>query len=153
MRARHGKDKRPKQEGQYMPAENGKEDTGHQQQRQNSNCGGDKKMWPRGCNHKGAASQVALEGHIARMRHGRWTYTATVWDPRTGSRSRGRPRQRWSQEFKSVVGAQWTRIARDREVGNKQSSDSTHKNKLKCVNKCKNKQEDPKRSYSVVFAI
>jgi hypothetical protein len=35
-------------------------------------------------------------------------------DPRTGRRNRGRPRRRWDQEFREVVGNQWSRIARDR---------------------------------------
>ena len=30
-------------------------------------------------------------GHVARMKQGRWAYTAMVWDPMTGSRSRRLP--------------------------------------------------------------
>jgi hypothetical protein len=50
--------------------------------------------------------------HVARMTQERWAH-ATTRDPRQGKR-RGRPRHRWSQEFKNEVGAQWTRLARDR---------------------------------------
>jgi hypothetical protein len=34
--------------------------------------------------------------------------------PEIGRRNRGRPRRRWDQEFRDVVGNQWSRIARDR---------------------------------------
>jgi hypothetical protein len=53
-------------------------------------------------------------GHVARMDQERWAHATTVWDPRTGRRNRGRPRRRWDQEFRVVVGNQWSRIARDR---------------------------------------
>jgi hypothetical protein len=35
-------------------------------------------------------------------------------DPRIGRRNRGRPRRKWDQEFREVVGNQWSRIASDR---------------------------------------
>jgi hypothetical protein len=54
-------------------------------------------------------------GHVARLDQERWTYATTVWDTRTGGRSIGRPRLRWAQEFKRVLGAHWTTTARDRE--------------------------------------
>jgi hypothetical protein len=38
----------------------------------------------------------------------------TVWDSRIGRRNRERPRRRWVQEFREVVGNQWSRIARGR---------------------------------------
>jgi hypothetical protein len=44
----------------------------------------------------------------------RRAYATTVLDPRIGRRYRGRPRRRWDQEFREVVGNQWPRIARDR---------------------------------------
>jgi hypothetical protein len=53
-------------------------------------------------------------GHVARMTQERWAHAITIWDPRQGKRKRGCPRHRWSQEFKNKVGAQWTRLARDR---------------------------------------
>jgi hypothetical protein len=36
----------------------------------------------------------------------------TVLDPRIGRRNRGRPQRRWDQEFRGVLGNQWSRIAR-----------------------------------------
>jgi hypothetical protein len=54
-------------------------------------------------------------GHVARLDQERWTHAVRVWDPRPGGRSRGRPRLRWVQEFKRVVGAHWTMTAKDRE--------------------------------------
>ncbi|KAJ4446337.1 hypothetical protein ANN_13032 [Periplaneta americana] len=36
------------------------------------------------------------------MKQDRWAYATTSWDPRMGSRSKGRPRHRWSQELKVV---------------------------------------------------
>ena len=53
-------------------------------------------------------------GHVARLHQDRWAYATTMWDPRRGKRSRGRPRQRWRQEFSAVMGGTWTRVARDR---------------------------------------
>ena len=56
-------------------------------------------------------------GHVARMSQNRWAYATTMWDPRKGKRRRGRPRQRWHQEFSEVsemMGEHWTRVARDR---------------------------------------
>jgi hypothetical protein len=43
----------------------------------------------------------------------RWAYATTVSDPSIG-RNGGRPRRRWNQEFREVVGNQWSTIARDR---------------------------------------
>lgn len=53
-------------------------------------------------------------GHIARMKDERWTYRATMWDPRTGDRHRGRPRKRWADFYTTQAGQQWSRIARSR---------------------------------------
>jgi hypothetical protein len=53
-------------------------------------------------------------GHVARMDQERWTYATTVWDPRIGRRNRGRSRHKWDQEFREVVGNQWSRIAKDK---------------------------------------
>jgi hypothetical protein len=52
--------------------------------------------------------------HMARMDQERMAYATTVWDPRIGRRNRERPRRKWDQEFREVVGNQWSRIARDR---------------------------------------
>jgi hypothetical protein len=46
------------------------------------------------------------------MNQERWVYATTVWDPTIGRI--GRPQCRWDQEFREVVGNQWSRIARDR---------------------------------------
>jgi hypothetical protein len=53
------------------------------------------------------------EGYVARMTQVRWARATTIWDPKQG-KWRGHPRHRWSQELKNKVGAQWTRLARDR---------------------------------------
>ncbi|KAJ4447264.1 hypothetical protein ANN_09268 [Periplaneta americana] len=53
-------------------------------------------------------------GHIARMKDERWTYRATMWDPRTGDRHRGIPRKRWADFYTTQAGQQWSRIARSR---------------------------------------
>lgn len=50
----------------------------------------------------------------ARLKDDRWTYKATMWDPHTGRRSRGRPRQRWADLFKELAGRQWSSRARNR---------------------------------------
>ncbi|KAJ4435536.1 hypothetical protein ANN_18152 [Periplaneta americana] len=44
-------------------------------------------------------------GHIARMKDERWTYRATMWDPRTGDRHRGRPRKRWADFYTTQADA------------------------------------------------
>ncbi|KAJ4446758.1 hypothetical protein ANN_13455 [Periplaneta americana] len=54
-------------------------------------------------------------GHVARLRDGRWTQIATLWDPRIGKRSRGRPRRRWTDFFSERVGSHWSSRARNRE--------------------------------------
>ena len=45
-------------------------------------------------------------GHVVRMDQERWAYATTVWDPRIGRRTRGRPRRRWDQDFKEALGSQ-----------------------------------------------
>jgi hypothetical protein len=47
----------------------------------------------------------------------RWAYATAVWDFRRGRRNRGRPRRRWNQEFREVVGNQWSRIVETEESG------------------------------------
>ncbi|KAJ4433633.1 hypothetical protein ANN_15943 [Periplaneta americana] len=54
-------------------------------------------------------------GHVARLRDGRWTQTVTLWDPRIGKRSRGRPRRRWANLFSGRVGSHWSSRGRHRE--------------------------------------
>ncbi|KAJ4435725.1 hypothetical protein ANN_18341 [Periplaneta americana] len=43
--------------------------------------------------------------HVARLRDGRWTQKVTLWDPRFGKRSQGRPRRRWADLFREHVGS------------------------------------------------
>jgi hypothetical protein len=40
--------------------------------------------------------------------------SAVLSYPRIGRRNRGRPRRRWKQEFREVVGNHWSRIEGDR---------------------------------------
>jgi hypothetical protein len=47
------------------------------------------------------------------VHHKPFYWKAYVWDLRIGRRNRGRPQYRWDQEFREVVGNQWS-IARDR---------------------------------------
>ncbi|KAJ4435261.1 hypothetical protein ANN_23839 [Periplaneta americana] len=54
------------------------------------------------------------DGHVARLPGDRWTYRATMWDPRIGRRLQGRPRRRWADFFREQAGQQWSREARDR---------------------------------------
>jgi hypothetical protein len=53
---------------------------------------------------------------VAREFKERWAYATTVFVPRIGKGNGGGPRRRWDQEFREVVGNQWSRIAREREV-------------------------------------
>ena len=43
-------------------------------------------------------------GHVARMTDNRWTIRTTEWQPRSGKRSRGRPRKRWRDDILKLVG-------------------------------------------------
>ena len=53
-------------------------------------------------------------GHVARMTDNRWTIRTTEWQPRSGKRSRGRPRKRWRDDILKLVGGTWSRIAKER---------------------------------------
>ena len=53
-------------------------------------------------------------GHIARYQDKRWTHTITKWKGPTGKRSIGRPRKRWVDDIKSIVGDEWMKIANNR---------------------------------------
>jgi hypothetical protein len=74
----------------------------------------EEKKWNRGCSQSSKKTKIEMGGHVARMDQERWAYATTVWDPRIGRRNRERPQCRWDQEFREVVGNQWSRIARDR---------------------------------------
>lgn len=65
-------------------------------------------------------------GHAARLQQDRWAYVTTMWDPRIGKRSRGRPRRRWSDDFTRTLGAKWSRTARDRIKWRDTMKDLTH---------------------------
>ncbi|KAJ4438245.1 hypothetical protein ANN_14184 [Periplaneta americana] len=64
--------------------------------------------------HAAITSKWKWGGHVARLPGDRWTYRATMWDPRIGRRLQGRPRRRWADFFKEQAGQQWSREARDR---------------------------------------
>jgi hypothetical protein len=54
-------------------------------------------------------------GHIARTKDNRWTKEIIDWYPRTLKRSRGRPTNRWDEEFRRICGgATWQRVAQER---------------------------------------
>ena len=53
-------------------------------------------------------------GHVVRLPQNRWALIETTWDPYEGRRTRGRPRMRWADALKHIVGPQWSRIARNR---------------------------------------
>ena len=55
-------------------------------------------------------------GHVARLHQARWTHVTTMWDPYTGKRGQGRPRLRWSDMFRKLVGKQWSTKAKDRTL-------------------------------------
>jgi hypothetical protein len=83
-------------------------------QRQDAERRTEEKKWNRGCSQSSKRLKWRRGGHVARMNQERWAYATTVWDSRIGRRNRGRPRRRLDQEFREVVGSQWSRIARDR---------------------------------------
>ena len=53
-------------------------------------------------------------GHVARMHHLRWTQRTTLWDPRIGRRTAGRPKMRCVDDFIKTAGTQWSTQARNR---------------------------------------
>ena len=53
-------------------------------------------------------------GHTARMKDNRWTKRCTEWQPRRGTRSRGRPSRRWKDDTTRKEGTTWNRKATDR---------------------------------------
>ena len=54
-------------------------------------------------------------GHVQRMKNDRWTKRATERYPRNYKRRKGRQKQRWSDDIRSVAGSLWGRVAQDRE--------------------------------------
>ncbi|PSN36408.1 hypothetical protein C0J52_22777, partial [Blattella germanica] len=65
--------------------------------------------------HLATSKKWKWGGHVTRLQNNRWTYKTTVWDPRIGKRTQGRPRRRWADLFKEHAGCQWSRLARKRE--------------------------------------
>ena len=53
-------------------------------------------------------------GHVARMHHLLWMQQTTMWDPRIGQRTAGRPKMRWADDFKKTAGTRWSTQARSR---------------------------------------
>ncbi|PSN53389.1 hypothetical protein C0J52_03819 [Blattella germanica] len=53
--------------------------------------------------------------NVARLQPERWAHAATIWDPYTRKRGRGRPRRRWVDMFIAGARKQWSRLARDRK--------------------------------------
>jgi hypothetical protein len=41
-------------------------------------------------------------GRTSSMKRSKWTYTNTMWDPKTGSSNLRRPQARWSDVFKTT---------------------------------------------------
>ncbi|PSN37693.1 putative uncharacterized transposon-derived protein F52C9.6 [Blattella germanica] len=65
--------------------------------------------------HLATSKKWIWGGHVTRLKDNRWTYKTTVWDPRIGKRTQGRPRRRWADLFKEHAGRQWSRLAGNRE--------------------------------------
>ena len=54
-------------------------------------------------------------GHIYRRNDNRWTKAVTEWEPRNGTRARGRPMTRWRDEIRKFAGLGWNRLTSDRK--------------------------------------
>lgn len=54
-------------------------------------------------------------GHVARMSDDRWTIRITSWPGPIGTRKRGRPVTRWSDDITRVAGNNWLIEAKDRD--------------------------------------
>ncbi|PSN57651.1 hypothetical protein C0J52_05422, partial [Blattella germanica] len=65
--------------------------------------------------HLATSKKWKWGSHVTRLQDNRWTYKTTVWDPRIGKRTQGRPRCRWADLFKEHAGCQWSRLAGNRE--------------------------------------
>ncbi|KAJ8705403.1 hypothetical protein PYW07_011230 [Mythimna separata] len=55
-------------------------------------------------------------GHIARLSDNRWTARITSWRGPSGTRKRGRPAARWSDDIIQVAGKQWMETAKNRDT-------------------------------------
>ncbi|GBP85893.1 Putative uncharacterized transposon-derived protein F52C9.6 [Eumeta japonica] len=54
-------------------------------------------------------------GHMTRGSRIKWTKILTEWQPRDGTRKRGRQAKRWMDDMRKIGKATWSRKARDRE--------------------------------------
>lgn len=52
-------------------------------------------------------------GHMMRGAD-KWCKRVTVWYPREGKRSRGRPQKRWDDDIRQVAGVTWNRVTQER---------------------------------------
>ncbi|GBP91596.1 Putative uncharacterized transposon-derived protein F52C9.6 [Eumeta japonica] len=55
-------------------------------------------------------------GHMTRDSRIKWTKIITEWQPRDGTRKRGRQAKRWMDDIRKIGEATWSRKARDRGV-------------------------------------
>lgn len=53
-------------------------------------------------------------GHVARLSDQRWTKLSTTWHGPTGTRSVGRPQERWKDEISKLAGENWIDKAQQR---------------------------------------
>lgn len=58
-------------------------------------------------------------GHVARMTDERWTKRVTEWSGPSGTRSKGRPKDRWIDEIQKIAGKDWMMKAKNRKKWNK----------------------------------
>ncbi|GBP87784.1 Putative uncharacterized transposon-derived protein F52C9.6 [Eumeta japonica] len=54
-------------------------------------------------------------GHMTKDSRIKWTKILTEWQPRDGTRKRGRQAKRWMDDIRKIGEATWSRKARDRE--------------------------------------
>lgn len=80
--------------------------------------------WLRGVTKVDDVRTVAVERkwkwarRIASMDNNRWAKVITEWRPRKHRRDVGRPKRRWRDDFRDVLGEPWKRQAEDQAVWN-----------------------------------
>ena len=64
-----------------------------------------------------------LAGHVSRRDDGRWATKVLYWSPEGGTRGRGHPEQRWTDDFDKFFGrmlgagmGEWREVAEDRDA-------------------------------------
>ncbi|GBP78214.1 hypothetical protein EVAR_53999_1 [Eumeta japonica] len=69
--------------------------------------------------HRGLPDSRELKwrwtGRMTRDSRIKWTKILTEWQPRDGTRKRGRQAKRWMDDIRKIGEATWSRKARDRE--------------------------------------